>query len=180
MSEDQLDNIRKYRLLRSDPMYPFEGSHDTDEYISEKISQKKAELDSILPTLVNINPEQLQSVQDNVVKCINKLLELLTKQHHSYNLSKNQGTIIDNYIYGKVIGDLNSAMNSVYGFSYSDFYFEKDSDFDNSKLLEILKNMKNEFVSSAFTSYIDLEKLFYQHIEKIRELWIGENQGFTS
>jgi len=177
MPRDNYDIIREYRTLRTDIFYPFDQKKVDDFPIKkEEILEKRKRLAELKDELDNITIRNLKQCKKNLLLSIERALELTSNNKLGYPLSRNQGLIIPNYIYGKVLGIMESAMNSVSGFGYPQFYFEKNGDFDSTNLLNLLNEFHDELEKKDFVSFLDLEAFYEAYADRIRELWSKENE----
>lgn len=177
MARNNYDIIREYRSLRTDIFYPFDQNKVEDFPIEkEEILKKRKRLTELKKELSKISIKNLKQCKKNLLLSIERALELTSNSKLGYPLSRNQGLVIPNYVYGKVLGIIESAINSVSGFGYPQFYFEKNGDFDSSNLLNLLKEFHDELEKTDFTSFLDLESFYEIYAEKIRGLWTKENE----
>lgn len=174
--KDIFETIREYRILRTDILYPFDQKK-CDDFPNEKIKieANRIKLAQLIVELDEITKKNLKLCKNNLIECIEKILELITNNKLGYPLSRNQGLIFSNYIFGKVIGVLDSAINSGIGFSYPQFYLDKNGDFDATKLINLLLEFSSNLKKNEVSSFIELENLYNDYVAKIQELWKEEN-----
>ena len=174
---DILDTIRDYRRVRGDVFYPFDDNKII-EFPShrENILKKRKHLSEIKELIAGFSSETIQDCKENLMDCIDKVLELISGSKLGYPLSRNQGLVIPNFVYGKVIGILKDAMESGYSYSWSPFYFEPQGDFNSEQLIITLKDFRNELDLNNYSSYFELEEVFERHKEKLLELWREEDE----
>ena len=125
MENSSYDIIREYRKLREDVFYPFD-EEKAEEYNFQKedILKKGRRLSDIEKQVKDIPHEEIQKCKTTLLKSIDKVLELISGSKLGYPLSRNQGLIIPNFVYGKVIGVLKTAIDSGNSYGWSPFYFE--------------------------------------------------------
>lgn len=178
MTIDTHNTINEYRRLRKDSFYPFDQKK-VEEWILEKkdeILEKQKRFDQLKKELDKISTEDIEQCKKNLLLSIKKSLEQTSNSKLGYPLSRNQGTIISNYIFGKVLGILESAIDSGIGFGYSQFYFEKNGDFDAANLIALLKEFSNKLRNKNFVSFLELESFYDTYKGKILDLWEKENK----
>jgi hypothetical protein len=177
MERDNYDLIREYRSLKTDILYPFDDKKIEDFVTSKnEILEKRKRLDDLKAELDNLTVKNLKQCKNNLLLSIETALELTSNNRLGYPLSRNQGLIISNYVYGKVLGIIESAMNSASGFGYPQFYFEKDGDFDSTKLRSTLREFHDELAGKDFASFQELEEFYEKYESKLRLLWAEENE----
>lgn len=177
MSKDNFNIIREYRNLRTDIFYPFDQKK-CDDFPREKetIEANRIKLNEIKDELDEITIKNLKQCKKNLLKSIETTIELTTNNNLGYPLSRNQGLIIPNYVYGKVLGILESAINSGIGFSFPQFYMDKNGDFDSTELLSLLKEFHSDLRNKDFSSFLELEAFYETYENKIKALWEKENK----
>jgi hypothetical protein len=177
MSKDIYDWIREYRSLRTDQLYPFDNTIEKNfAFRKEEILSKKAKFEEVKLKIDDITVRQLGQCKKNLVMSIDKALELLANNKLDYSLSRNQGLIIPNYVYGKIWGIVESAMNTAQGFSYPGIYFASRGDFDSSALQKLLTDFKLELLALRPASFFDLEHLYEKYATELKHLWEKENK----
>jgi len=178
MEKSSYDIIREYRMLREDIFYPFDDRKENEfDFQKENISKKRKRWLEIKEQVQAIPPEKIQECKTNLLRSIDKILELISGHKLGYPLSRNQGLVVPNFVYGKVIGVLKNAINSVNGYGWSPFYFEQDGDFDSRDLIQLLREFKSRLNEFDFSTFFDLEDLFEEYIEKLLELWREEDKA---
>jgi hypothetical protein len=177
MSMDGYDIIREYRQLRVDIDYPFEKLDSTvNEHDRIEMLEKQRRLKHLVKRMEEITPAELSQCKKNLRLSVEKAIELLSiKNVSGFRLSRDQGMVVANYIFGKVIGIVESALNSAQGFGYPQIFYEKDSDFDPSEFIHVLNEFKNRLNNSHIRSFQQLERLYYEFYDKAVALWRKEN-----
>jgi len=173
--DTSFDIIRQYRWLKENAFYPFENS-EKYEFKKNEILEMKEKLKILVGKLNKVTQEEIEVCQKNLFMSTEKVLELISIQNLNYPLSRNQGLVIDNYVYGKILGVLSSAMNSCTGFGYPQFYFEKDGDFDSKAIKALLKELSDSLKKEKFINYLQFEEFFESFRERILEMWKHENE----
>lgn len=180
MEKNDNDVIREYRTLREDVFYPFDAEKANEFYFQkEEILKKRRRLSEIKKQVEDIPSEKIKKCKINLLKSIDKVLELISGSKLGYPLSRNQGLIIPNYVYGKVIGVLKTAIDSGNSYGWSPFYFEPNGDFKSEKLIYTLKDFRNELDQNNYSSYFKLEEVFERYKGQLLELWREEDEKQT-
>jgi hypothetical protein len=179
--ESGYDKIRNYRSLKGDHFYPFDdkviGLYP--EY-KEEIAEKRRELEEAVKELDEVKIKELNQCKRNLLLSISKALELTKNNVAGYPLARNQGLGIPNYVYGKVLGIMQSAMNSAQGFSYPEFYFDPNGNFESETLRNLLTRYHSALEKRRFSSFTDLEDFYTKYENKIRSLWKEENKNYPN
>ena len=178
MSNNEFQIIQKFRVLKNDPLYPFDSKKE-EIFTSKKldIKRSKIELENIESSLNKIGTRIINEYKLNVIESIEKTIELTSINNFGISLSRNQGLIIPNYIFGKVIGTINSALDCVTSYSYSPYYLDDKSDFNSSELINLLNDFKTKLDNTEYKNFIDLDSECEKYIKKIEELWKIENES---
>jgi hypothetical protein len=171
----EFEIIKEYRKLKQDPFTTI----NPDSYPSRKddIIQRHKRFAELKEKLNNVREKTVLECKNNLLKSIDKVFEIISANKLGYPLSRNQGLSIENFVYGKILGILSSAMDIPYLIGWSDFYFEESSDFDSTNIKKVLEELKGELNSTNYTNYLTFENTFEKYKEKILELWKEENRN---
>lgn len=177
MATDIYDLIREYRSLKTDVLFPFDAQKIKDFPSKEQeIRNNGKRIQELRENLDDITIKQLQQCKRNLILSVEKALELTSNNKLGYPLARNQGLIIPNYVYGKVLGIVESAMNTAQGFSYPEFYFQRNGDFDSTSLRELLVDFRTKLDDAKLSSFFELEDLFEEFEARMMNLWKKENE----
>ena len=99
----------------------------------------------------------------------------LNENKFGYPLSRNQGLIINSYIYIKIAKDIADILNLENGFGISDYYLEKEGDFDNTLLHKAIDDFIQELNTKKINNYLELESVILKWTRCITS--IDENCG---
>lgn len=102
------------------------------------------------------------SAMKGVLSSINSALKPMTN-NNGWRLSLDQGTIIPNYLFLKLVNDLTYAFKTEtggYGVPY--LFYGIKSEFDNTELKNMFTQIQTEFNNSQITDYPSLYE-FHEH-----------------
>ena len=134
-----------YRIKRSD---------NPRDLISEK-SKLEQHKESIISQIKAIEDKTLTNEKiENVRTILKELLDKFSKRY-PYKLSRDQSTVIHGYIYCKIVADISDAFRHDLIIT-SEYYFEKDSDFDCSEIIQILEKSVHYIDNIEIHDYIEL------------------------
>ena len=167
--------ITKYRRLKNDPDYQFIVENPlTQSHHCQ--SERNNELNKLIDKLDDISVRELKQCKANVMLCIDEIVKSIHLEKLHLPLARNQGLIIQNWVYGKVLDYLISALNCPTGFGNGPFYYEREGDFDSGPLKELLVEFKNNLNKKDFANYLQFEAFIESYIERITHLWELENE----
>jgi seryl-tRNA synthetase len=171
------DIVKGYRTLRDDELHPFNEDKKHLALDIEAFGENSSRLKQLQDSINKIDISDLTVCVNTFKRALDKVLELISiKNDLNYPLSRNQGRDEQNYIYGKVLEVLTSAMNSVGGFTSRPFLYERGGDLDISQLIKHLIEMRDSLNTRIFNNYSDFEEFFYKHKNIILDLWRKENK----
>jgi hypothetical protein len=177
MTNDSYDIIREYWTLMDDLLYPFDDTKSKDfpnEY--DSIVEKRRRLAAIPSKLQTLTVGDLGQCKKNLLSAIDKVLEIIEASKLGYPLARNQGLIIDNYVYGKLLSVVEGAVKSPLGLGYPNFYYERGGDFDSQPLVILLLSFKAELESKEFPNYPAFADFFREFKKQVLEMWEKENR----
>lgn len=176
METDIYSIIREYRGLKGSSYYPFkEGQMDSDYVKEEKRKNRKriSETKDFIASASDANSVRKQ--KENVINALNILLRFVKNSNAGYHLDRNQGLGIENYVFGKVIGVISSSLTMI-GVSYPDFYYTDNGDFEEGELRELLESFRSDLQMQEFSDFFELEEIVDEYLNKLRIMWVAENQ----
>lgn len=176
MEIDIDDIIVKYRILKESSFYPFEKTESDSDLIKKRKDSTRSELESLEQEINGFsNPKQLVlKFKNNLLKAVEILLGFVQKSNTGSPLDRNQGLVIENFIYGKVAGIINDSLKNGDGVSFPDFYYQPGGDFDQTELRNLLLEFQSD-LQKEFLSYFELENCVEEYLDKIKELWNKED-----
>ena len=178
--DDFFDAIMEYRNLKEDVLFPFQNLDESYYAVDDQIDNKRRRFEELQEIIGNAQDDVADHFRNQLTRAIEIIIPKIEReQNMGFPLSRNQGLIIDNYIYGKVIGVLRSGTKNGYGISYPDFYYERQGDFDSGRLLTKLLDYRQRLGRARFESYFEFEEMAENLIDEIRQLWEEDNQGLT-
>jgi len=171
--------IQNFWELKDDSFFPFDKeTEEKNPFFKDEIVKRRVKYEISKGIVSELSIETINECKKNLIKSITKAIELLSAEH-KFKLSPNQGTIIDNLIFGKTLEIIKSSLTSVLGFGYSDFFYEEKSKFNPDNLIKCLKRNLILIKETEIKSYSELVS-FYEDIEKqIIELWGEEDTRIT-
>jgi len=177
MERDINDLIEKYRNLKESSFYPFEIKESDSELIKERKELVRKDFESIKQEIKDFPDAQIlaSEFKINVLKAIEILLDFVQKSGNGSPLDRNQGLVIENFIFGKVAGVINDSLKNSCGVSYPDFYYQPGGDFDETELRDLLLDFQNS-LQKEFSSYFELENCVEEYLDRIKELWNNEDK----
>lgn len=176
METDIYKKIREYRGLKRSSFDPFiEREMDSDSVKVEKQKRRKRieEIKDDISVFTDANFVRKQ--KENVINVINGLLRSIKKNNAGYNLDRNQGMTTENFVFGKVIGVISSALE-MGGQYYPEFYYNVDGDFEALELRQLLQDFLINLQSYDFNDFFKLEEFVEIYLKNIRSMWLAENQ----
>lgn len=177
MKDESYEAIRMYWDLKEDVFYPFSDKQVADfPYEAASIRAKAEKFTRAFNKLKDIPKEDIDQCISNVTQAITKVLEIISANKLGYPLARDQGLIIDNYVYGKILSVIMGAVKSPLGYGYPNFYYERDGDFDSRPLLSLLNRFQQDLASGNFESYLDFAKVYEKFKEDILTMWKADNQ----
>lgn len=176
MKKEINEIVEKYREIKESSFYPFELIKSDSDAIKVKKETIRKEFEILEKKIQDFkNPKELADIYKNdVLKAVEVLLEYVQKSKLGSPLDRNQGLIIDNFIFGKVVGVIRHSLKHG-GVSYSDFYYRPGGDFDETELRKLLIDLRNQLMKQDFESYFQLEKFVEGYFDKVKSLWNKEN-----
>ena len=103
---------------------------------------------------------------NSIISAISGIHAILRKSEGHLRLTKNQGSIVDNYLFGKIRRSIQDAFESNIGWYYiPQFFQEIGGGFDCTNLRLELEWIMKELDSGKYDNYISLEL----YIEKAQE-----------
>lgn len=177
MNEESYDIIRTYWELKEDVLFPF-SDELLEDFPNERdiILDKRRRFNAVVESLPRITVEDIAQCKNNLQLAIHKVLQIISANRSGYPLARNQGLIIENYIYGKVLDVIRGAVKSPLGYGYPNFYYEIGGDFDSAPLIRLLETYRQNVQEARFTSYLQFADLFEGFRSSVRQMWIDENQ----
>jgi hypothetical protein len=177
MTNENYDIIRGFWELKDDPLYPF-GEDAIRDYPLQHdlIRGKQQEFIEAIARLDNLTIADLKQCKRNLLRAVDMAIEIVSANKLGYPLARNQGLIIENYVYGKLLSIIEGAVHSPLGVGYPNFYYERGGDFDGQPLLQILQSFKRELQNREFPNYPSFVEFFEQFKDQIQELWRRENR----
>lgn len=177
MEMDIYDLIARYRNLKESSFYPFDIKGTDSETVKRRKDETRYELQSLKQEIEDYpNPQILASgLRENVLKTIEMLLEFVQKSDTGAPLDRNQGLVIENFVFGKVAGAISDSLKNGYRVSYPQFYYQPGGDFDEKELRDLLLEFQ-ERLKVQFSTYFELEAFVEEYLGKIRDLWEKEDQ----
>lgn len=176
-NKDLYDAISQYRDLKEDVLYPFEKSKEEFDFLKH-LPKKQNELNRLTRYIkANTTDSDILAYKKNIIRAIIFLKKAAQKNKLGYPLDPNQGLIIKNYIFGKMAGVLRGALSYPHGFSYSQFYYRIDGEFDANPIIDLLAEMEVELNEKQFVDYFELEKFVEEYVNRFHELWDKAGKG---
>lgn len=159
-------------------MYPFDDQKiEHFPMNQEEILANRARIAELRDQLDDITVNQIKQCKRNLILSIDKALELTSNNKLGYPLARNQGLIIPNYVFGKVLGIIESAINTGQVYSYPQFYFQIGGDFDPTAMRQTLQNFKQQLEATDFPNFLALEQAYQLFETEMKTLWATENQN---
>jgi len=178
MGENIYDLIREYRELKENSFYPYEVMSSDSEFLSEEKGRKREMIEE-LRERINGFPKKdfVDQFKGNVVQALSILLRFIKKNKAGFPLDRNQGLVIENYIFGKIAGVIKNSLKNGNGVSYGEFYYIVDGDFDESEIRELLEDFRATLQHNEFRDFFELEDCVDAYLIRIREMWLLENKA---
>ena len=92
--------------------------------------------------------------KNNILSVISQIIVLLETGRP---LSRHQGTIIDNFVLGKILMDIGQTFESEYYLPVPNLYYDDTDSFNHVPLLELLKKKRMELNELEPKNYLDLK-----------------------
>jgi hypothetical protein len=180
MERDIIDLIEKYRDLKGSSFYPFESRVNDTDLVKERKESVRRDFQRLKEEIENFPEPQVlvDRFRVNVGKAVEKLLDHVGKSRTGAPLDRNQGMVIENFVFGKVSGIIRDSLKYGRFISYPQFYYQPGGDFDETELRELLLDLREE-LKGEFLTYFDLENCVDGYLEKIRGLWERENEAIS-
>jgi hypothetical protein len=177
MEREIYDLIGKYRNLKESSFYPFDIKETDSETVRKRKDDTRKELQSLKQGIENYpDPQVLASrLRENVLKTIEILLEYVQKSNTGAPLDRNQGLVIENFVFGKVAGAIRDSLKYGYFVSHPQFYYQPGGDFDETELRDLLLEFQDR-LKGQFSTYFELESCVEEYLAKVRALWVKEDQ----
>jgi hypothetical protein len=177
MERDIDISIAKYRNLKESSFYPFEIKASDTELVKERKKSVRRDIQSYRKEIQNFPEPQVlvNRFKENVNRAIEKLLEFVQRSNTGAPLDRNQGLIIENFIFGKVAGVINDSLKNGEGVTFPDFYYQPGGNFVETELRELLLDFKKE-LKKPFLNYFELEICVDSFLERIKDLWEKETK----
>lgn len=173
---DIYKKVREYRRLKGSSFYPFDEKEKDSDHIKAEKQKKRKRIEEIKDDISACTDKVFVGKQKkNVTNAINVLLRFVKKNNAGYSLDRNQGTSTENFVFGKVIGVISSALTMT-GVYYPDFYYTVDGDFEELELRELLEGFRTDLQNQEFTDFFGLEECVDDYLKKIRLMWSVENK----
>jgi hypothetical protein len=139
-----------------------------------KIEQKEKDKSRLEYTLRALSETPVTSAKrQNLIDMFQYLIEILsTRDSHGYVVSKSQGMIIPNYVYGCVMFDLMNSFNfdERVGLYHHHYMFETGSTFNPERLIRILEVQHDNLIKMKLPDYPTLKSLHDTTSQEIHEL----------
>lgn len=176
MKKEIDDIVEKYRELKESSFYPFGIKATDSDPIRKKKEDTRQELEKLVREIEDYqDPQTLTSrFRNNVLKAVEILLEITQKSNTGSPLDRNQGLVIENFVFGKVAGVINDSLKNGFGVYYPDFYYQPGGNFDETNLRKLLLDFQDR-LNEQFHNYFQLESCVEEYLEKIKDLWNKEN-----
>jgi hypothetical protein len=177
MEREIYDLIARYRNLKESSFYPFEVKDADSELVRERKVDTRNELQSLKQEIADYPNHQILASRsrENVIKAVEILLGFVQKSNTGAPLARNQGLVIENFVFGKVAGVISDSLKNGYGVSYPQFYYQPDGDFDETELRNLLLEFQDR-LKGQFSTYFELESCVEEYLGKLRDLWEKEDQ----
>lgn len=177
MNQESYDTILQYWDLKDDVLFPFDEEKVRDfPNEEESILSKRRRFDAVKQRLSAINREDIDQCKSNLMQAIDKVIEIISESKLGYPLARNQGLIIENYVYGKLLSIIHGAVKSPAGYGYPNFYSDPEGDFDSAAILQLINSYKEQIQNTPINSYSEFANLFERFRTSVIELWKNENR----
>ena len=175
------DIVEKYRKLKESSFYPFEIKDSDSGPIRKKKEYTRQKFESIRQEIEAYTaPQTLESrFRKNVLKAVEVLLEITQKSNTGSPLDRNQGLVIENFVFGKFAGVISDSLKNGFGIYYPNFYYQPGGNFDETDLRNLLLEFQDR-LNKQFHNYFQLEACVEEYIEKIRDLWNKEDEKLAN
>ena len=179
--EENFENIiNKYIKLKGNPYNSLDDGKlsELPKEMNDEIIENKKEIELLKIQINKLPNEILNDYKINVIKRINKVLELVESNKSGNPISRNQSMVIQNYIYGKIINIIQPRSGTRNDLSWTPIYRTTDpSDkFDKAPLVNLLKRYKQDIINSNFDKFFQLENKVDILIREIGEMWRNDNK----
>ena len=174
------DVISKYRNLKESSFFPFEIKDNDTDSIRQRKEAVRGDFERYQKEIQDYsNSKDLaERFKNNILKAIEILLDFVKKSETGSPLDRNQGLVIENFVFGKVAGVINDSLKNGFGVSYPDFYYQHGGDFDETALRSLLLDFQRD-LNNEFSSYFELEVCVEEYLQKIKKLWINEDEKIS-
>lgn len=163
----------------------YEAYDNKSDYVKDRIIElkrnippdkdRKTQLENLLKSTKDRTVTKLKRDSLNAVYI--KIIELLKFNKLGMPISRNQGLVIENFIFGKVIWDIRTAFTGDYGgYSVPSYYHEDGGDFDHKELRSLVIFQKDQLKSLQIKNYLNLKEFVDKAIDEIRIIWREENE----
>jgi hypothetical protein len=177
MNDQSFDTIRDYWSLKDDLEFPFDKN---PKYIfpnqTETNAMKAKRWHELQSRLGDISFNDIEQCKKNVIMAIDKLLEIISANVSGYPLARDQGLIIENYVYGKLLGVLMGAVKSPLGYGYPNFYYERGGTFNADRIIILLQQYKKELQEFKYASYREFAEHYEKYKNEVLKMWEEENK----
>lgn len=177
MSDNIYDLIGKYRELKESSFYPFEKMDSDSEFFEVEKRRKRDAIEDLKNRITDYpNKYFVDQFRQNVINALDILLSFTKKNKAGFPLDRNQGLVIENYIFGKMAGVIKNSLKNGHGVSYGQFYYTVNGDFDETELRKLLEEFRDTLQNQKFKDFFELEDCVESHLNKLREMWLFENK----
>jgi hypothetical protein len=146
------------------------SDHEKQTIKAEDI-ELKYELLQIDQKLKTVPSETTQQIHQALIGLMNDLNIAINQERDEYSLSLNQGTVIPDYLFGKIMGGIKDVFEHGYKFySKPDLYYSNDEDFDSSSLQHLLLVLKEKLIKARFENYFELKDFVENMLDQIKDL----------
>lgn len=166
MTEKQL--IKRFREI-SDSIYEkeilIEHGNNSEQLLLDELKRLKQEKESIeiqLRSIMDKNP--IIEKTENVGIMLNELYKKFSRKDYPHKFSRDQGTIRHAEILIKIIDDIYSAFDHNIIVT-SEYYLEKESEFESDEIVRILKESVDYLHNNKIDNYPEL----YEFVKSIQK-----------
>jgi len=114
--------------------------------------------------------------RDALLKVMSRIGDGLRPNKYGNPVSRNQGMVLHNYIYGKVMYDMKWAFDGDYGtIPIPEFYYREGGNFDSRPLIDLINKRQKELTVLDEVNYLSVKSFLENVLEEIRQMSLSDS-----
>ncbi len=175
MTPEGYDRVTEYWSLKRDVFFPFTDAK-VKEYPAEEstILEKRAKYENLVSSLNSLTPNDIYQCEKNLLLAIDEILRIISASTLGHPLDRNQGLVIENYVYSKLWDVIYSAVKTPTGYGVQEFYYRQNGTFNATPVIDFFNRFKSEVENIKFKTYQIFIDLVDRYKDEMRAIALAD------